>query len=209
MGTLSPQLAGLAPPGLEKVGTPSPLLRTDPKELISKLSYSHIEQLVDLEEDDERSFYEAESLRTGWSVRELKRQIGALYFQRSGLSKDPQQLAALTQASAESASPALSIRDPYIFEFLGVKAKEVMAESDLEDALLDKLQEFLLELGHGFCFEARQERILIGDTHGFVDLVFYHRILKCHVLLELKIAAFSHERTSASSTPTSAGTSAT
>ena len=193
VGTLSPQLAGLAPPGLEKVGTPSPLLRTDPKELISKLSYSHIEQLVDLEEDVERGFYEAESLRTGWSVRELKRQIGALYFQRSGLSKDPQQLAELTRVSAESASPALSIRDPYIFEFLGVKAKEVMAESDLEDALLDKLQEFLLELGHGFCFEARQKRILIGDTHGFVDLVFYHRILKCHVLLELKVAAFSHE----------------
>ncbi len=72
-----------------------------------------------------------------------------------------------------------------------MKAKEVMAESDLEDALLDKLQEFLLELGHGFCFEARQKRILIGDTHGFVDQVFYHRILKCHVLLELKVAAFS------------------
>jgi predicted nuclease of restriction endonuclease-like (RecB) superfamily len=193
VGTLSPQLASLAPAGLEKVGTASPLLRTDPKELIGKLSYSHIEQLVELEEDVERGFYEAESLRTGWSVRELKRQIGALYFQRSGLSKDPQRLAELTRASAESASPALSIRDPYIFEFLGVKANEVMAESDLEDALLDKLQEFLLELGHGFCFEARQKRILIGDTHGFVDLVFYHRILKCHVLLELKVAAFSHE----------------
>ncbi|MES1174953.1 MAG: PDDEXK nuclease domain-containing protein [Myxococcales bacterium] len=193
VGTLSPLLASVAPAGLEKVGTPSPLSRTNPKELISKLSYSHIEQLVELEEDAERGFYEAEALRTGWSVRELKRQIGALYFQRSGLSKDPEQLAELTRASAESASPALSIRDPYIFEFLGVKAKEVMAESDLEDALLDKLQEFLLELGHGFCFEARQKRILIGDTHGFVDLVFYHRILKCHVLLELKVAAFSHE----------------
>jgi predicted nuclease of restriction endonuclease-like (RecB) superfamily len=193
VGALSPQLAGLLPQGGGKVGTPSPQLPRDPENLVSKLSYSHLEQLVDLENDDERAFYEVEATTGGWSVRELKRQIGALYFQRSGLSKQPQQLAGLVQTSAEQVSPALSIRDPYIFEFLGVKAKDVMAESDLEDALLDKLQDFLLELGHGFCFEARQKRILIGDSHGFVDLVFYHRILKCHVLLELKVAAFSHE----------------
>lgn len=102
-------------------------------------------------------------------------------------------LAELVKAGAESAEPKLAIRDPYIFEFLGLKPKEVMGESALEDRLLDKLQEFLLELGHGFCFEARQKRILIGDTHNFVDLVFYHRILKCHVLVELKLADFSHE----------------
>jgi predicted nuclease of restriction endonuclease-like (RecB) superfamily len=87
----------------------------------------------------------------------------------------------------------LNIRDPYVFEFLGLKSHEVMGESDLEDALLDKLQTFLIELGHGFCFEARQRRILIGETYGFVDLVFYHRILKCHVLIELKVADFNHE----------------
>lgn len=86
-----------------------------------------------------------------------------------------------------------SVRDPYVFEFLGLKPQEVMAESQLEDQLLDKLHDFLLELGHGFCFEARQKRILSGDNHYFVDLVFYHRILKCHVLAELKVAAFSHE----------------
>jgi hypothetical protein len=80
-----------------------------------------------------------------------------------------------------------------VFEFLGLKPQEVMSESALEDELLDKLKEFLLELGHGFCFEARQRRILIGDSHNFVDLVFYHRILKCHVLVELKLAPFSHE----------------
>jgi predicted nuclease of restriction endonuclease-like (RecB) superfamily len=148
---------------------------------------------VDLEDATERAFYELECVKGGWSVRELKRQIGALYYQRSGLSRDPGKLAEIVQASAEQAAPALTIRDPYIFEFLGVKAKEVMAESDLEEALLAKLQEFLLELGHGFCFEARQKRILIGDTHGFIDLVFYHRILKCHVLLELKVDAFNHE----------------
>ncbi|HEY2406573.1 MAG TPA: PDDEXK nuclease domain-containing protein [Polyangiaceae bacterium] len=193
VGALSPQLAGLLPSGGEKVGTLSAQLPRDPQTLVNKLSYSHLEQIVDLDDDAERAFYEIEAANGGWSVRELKRQIGALYFQRSGLSRQPRQLAALVETNADLASPALRIRDPYIFEFLGVKAKEVMAESDLEDALLDKLQEFLLELGHGFCFEARQKRILIGDGHGFVDLVFYHRILKCHVLLELKVAAFSHE----------------
>ena len=87
----------------------------------------------------------------------------------------------------------ITVRDPYVFEFLGLKSEEVMSESHLEDQLLDKLQEFLLELGHGFCFEARQKRILIGDEHFFVDLVFYHRILKCHVLVELKLETFNHQ----------------
>ena len=87
----------------------------------------------------------------------------------------------------------LSIRDPYVFEFLGIKPREVMGESHLEDALLDKVQEFLLELGRGFCFEARQKRIRIGDEFFFVDLVFYHRILKCHVLIDLKVDEFKHE----------------
>ena len=85
------------------------------------------------------------------------------------------------------------IRDPFVFEFLGLKAQETMLESDLETALLDKLEQFLLELGRGFCFEARQKRILIGTEYYFVDLVFYHRILKCHVLVELKVEPFSHE----------------
>ncbi|MGD8446663.1 MAG: PDDEXK nuclease domain-containing protein, partial [Desulfobacterales bacterium] len=107
--------------------------------------------------------------------------------------KDKIKLAKLTQKGAETAEPKLAIRDPYIFEFLGLKPKEVMSESHLEEQLLDKLQEFLLELGHGFCFEARQKRILIGDTHNFVDLVFYHRVLKCHVLVDLKLEHFSHE----------------
>ena len=85
------------------------------------------------------------------------------------------------------------MRDPYVFEFLGLTPREVMSESHLEDNLIGKIEEFLLELGHGFCFEARQKRILIGDEHYFIDLVFYHRILKCHVLVELKLAEFSHQ----------------
>jgi predicted nuclease of restriction endonuclease-like (RecB) superfamily len=125
--------------------------------------------------------------------RELKRQIASLYFERSGLSKNKKKLAELVQSGAEAAEPKLAIRDPYIFEFLGLKPQEVMSESALEDSLLDKLQSFLLEMGHGFCFESRQKRILIGNDYFFIDLVFYHRILKCHVLIELKVDGFSHE----------------
>jgi predicted nuclease of restriction endonuclease-like (RecB) superfamily len=162
-------------------------------ELISKLSFTHFVELLKCEDDTKRAFYENECIRGNWSVRELKRQINSLYYERSGLSLDKNKLAEMAHKGAETAEPKPAIRDPYIFEFLGLKPREVMSESHLEDQLLDKLQEFLLELGHGFCFEARQKRILIGDSHGFVDLVFYHRILKCHVLVELKLEEFSHE----------------
>lgn len=196
VGTLSPQLIKLLPAAqhaTRKVGTASPQLHVSSQRLLQNLSYSHLEQLVDIDDDLKRAFYEIECLRGNWSVRELKRQIGSLYFERSGLSRDKRKLARLVRAGVEHAEPKLAIRDPYIFEFLGLRSRETMSESDLEDALLDKLQEFLLELGHGFCFEARQKRILIGNTRGFVDLVFYHRVLKCHVLVELKIEEFSHE----------------
>jgi predicted nuclease of restriction endonuclease-like (RecB) superfamily len=152
-----------------------------------------LELIVDLDEELQRVFYEIEGLRGNWSVRELKRQIASLYYERSGLSKNKAKLADLVRSGVEQVEPRLAIRDPYVFEFLGIKSQEVMGESHLEDALLDRLQDFLLELGHGFCFEARQKRILIGDTYGFVDLVFYHRLLKCHVLLELKVDEFRHE----------------
>jgi len=162
-------------------------------ELLKKLSFSHFAELIVIEDDLKRTFYEIECIRGNWSVRELKRQINSLYYERSGLSGDKKKLSALVQTGSESADTGLTIRDPYIFEFLGLKPKEVMSESGLEDQLLDKLQEFLLELGHGFCFEARQKRILIGDTHNFVDMVFYHRVLKCHVLTELKLEEFNHD----------------
>jgi predicted nuclease of restriction endonuclease-like (RecB) superfamily len=184
--------AGSQPP-LEIRGTLSPELLVSADKLVKSLSFSHFTELIPMDDPLKRAFYEIECMRGNWSVRELKRQIGSLYYERSGLSSDKEKLAALVQAGAERAEPKLAIRDPYIFEFLGIKSKEVMSESDLEDALLDRIQDFLLELGHGFCFEARQRRILIGETHGFVDLVFYHRILKCHVLVELKVEAFTHE----------------
>ncbi len=196
VGTLSPQLRhllpGKIPPG-EKVGTLSPQLGFPSEEIITRLSYSHFEELSELKEPLQRAFYQVECIKGNWSVRELKRQIGSLYYERAGLSKNKKKLSKLTQAKAQRQTAKDIIRDPYVFEFLGLKPKEVMGESDLENALLDKLETFLLELGHGFCFEARQKRILIDGEHFFVDLVFYHRILKCHVLIELKADDFKHE----------------
>ena len=176
------------------MGTASPQSSLPAETLLNRLSYSHLELIVDQDDDLKRDFYAGESIQGHWSVRELKRQIASLYYERTALSRNKPKLASLTQAQAEPAPATLAVRDPYIFEFLGLKPREVMSESHLEDQLLDKLQEFLLELGHGFCFEARQQRILIGDTYGFIDLVFYHRILKCHVLIELKLKEFSHEK---------------
>lgn len=170
----------------------TPQFKIDGNTLISKLSFTHINELISIDDATKRTFYEVECIRGNWSVRELKRQIGSLYYERSGLSLDKKKLADMAQKNAETQT-AFDIRDPYIFEFLGLKPAEVMSESHLEAQLIDKLQAFLLELGHGFCFEARQKRILIGDDHFFVDLVFYHRILKCHVLVELKLERFSHE----------------
>lgn len=175
------------------VGTLSTQLLIPGDKLIERLSFTHLVELIKIEDQLQRVFYEIECIKGNWSVRELKRQIASLYYERSGLSKNKEKLAELVRSGADTGEPELAVRDPYIFEFLGLKPHEVMGESDLEDQLLDKLQEFLLELGHGFCFEARQKRILIGDIHNFVDLVFYHRILKCHVLIELKVDEFSHE----------------
>lgn len=178
---------------LVKRETLSPESPPNQPDLLQRLSFSHLSELLELPDETQRRFYEIECIRGNWSVRELRRQIASLYYQRSGLSKDQAKLSATAHAKAETLQPAQIIRDPYIFEFLGIRSRDTMGESDLEDALLDRLQDFLLELGHGFCFEARQKRILIGDEHFFVDLVFYHRVLKCHVLVELKASAFSHE----------------
>jgi len=177
----------------ESLTPESQMAETVTPPLIHRLSFTHLSELIQLTDDTQRRFYEIECIRGDWSVRELRRQIASLYYERSGLSKNKARLSALAHTKAETLQPAQIIRDPYVFEFLGLRSREVMAETDLEDALLDRLQDFLLEMGHGFCFEARQKRLLIGDEHFFVDLVFYDRILKCHVLVELKAAAFSHE----------------
>ncbi|NLT70538.1 MAG: DUF1016 domain-containing protein [Verrucomicrobiaceae bacterium] len=187
-------LANLLPSSIRESVTPeSQMVESATPQLIHRLSFTHLSELIQLPDDTQRRFYEIECMRGNWSVRELRRQIDSLYYERSGLSKDKTKLSTLAHARAETLQPAQIIRDPYVFEFLGLRSQDVMGESDLEDALLDRLQEFLLEMGHGFCFEARQKRILIGDEYFFVDIVFYHRVLKCHVLVELKTAAFSHE----------------
>ena len=160
--------------------------------LVEKLTFTHIVELLRLDDPLQRAFYEIECVKAGWSVRELKRQIGSLLFERMGLSKDKEKLMRMVSCDAKAQPPGDIIKDPYVFEFLGLKPKEVFREDDLETALLDHLQEFLLELGCGFCFEDRQRKIRIGTSDYFVDLVFYHRKLHCHVLIELKVEAFNH-----------------
>ena len=192
--TRKPPIPASAPtPTIAIRGTPSPELAIAAEKLVSSLTYSHFVELIPIADPLKRLFYEVECIRGNWSVRTLQRQIASLYFERSGLSTDKEKLAVMVHALAEQAEPRLAIRDPYIFEFLGLKSRETVSESAVEDALLDNLQAFLLELGTGFCFEARQKSIIIGNTRGFVDLVFYHRILRCHVLVELKNDKFTHE----------------
>ena len=182
---------------LGKVGSATPQLQNTEVQnyalsLLTRLSYTHIEQLLTIEDAAKRRFYEKECIQGTWSVRELKRQINSLYYERSRMSQSPLKLREATQKSAKNSQESDFIKSVYAFEFLGLNPKEIVEENDLEKALIDHLQEFMLELGHGFCLEARQKKILIGDTYFFIDLVFYHRILKCHVLVELKVDAFSH-----------------
>lgn len=163
-----------------------------PHRLLQSLSFSHFVELMKLDDPLKQAFYELEAIRGSWTVRALKRQIGSLLFERTGLSTDKEKLTRLAHESADALQPVDIIRDPYVFEFLGLTPAETFRESDLENALIDHLQTFLLELGHGFCFEARQKKIRIGSTDYFVDLVFYHRRLKCHVLIDLKAEPFTH-----------------
>ena len=165
----------------------------DPEILLSRLSFSHLTLLLPLHELEKRAFYEKQCIKSNWSVSELKRQINTLYYERSGLSIDAETLSRGVEENAQRPNIADIIKSPFTFEFLGLKAKDVVYENDLEQALVDNLEAFLMELGHGFCFEAKQKRMVIGDEYFFVDLVFYHRILKCHVLIELKTNEVKHE----------------
>lgn len=189
--TVSPEFM-LSPVSIAKRET-SPESELSGSALIERLSFSHLHILSEIDDTQKRSFYEIECLQGRWSVRELRRQIGSLYFERSNLSHDKKELSKRANAEAIQAEPGDVFRDPYVFEFLGLRAQDVLPESDLEAALLSKLEAFLLELGHGFCFEARQKRLVIGGEYFFIDLVLYHRILKCHVLVELKVDEFNHE----------------
>lgn len=184
-----PTQKGQTPSGL----SPRPDFSIPVETLFQKLSFSHFVELLRIADPLQRAFYEIESVKGGWSVRELKRQIGSLLFERLGLSTDKDKLLRLSHASECPITKAADIiKDPYVFEFLGLQPREVFREQDLETALLDHLQDFLLELGLGFCFEDRQKKIRIGRRDYFIDLVFYHRKLHCHVLIELKVEPFDH-----------------
>ena len=178
-------------PCFEKHSTVSNEFITDPELLISKLSFSHIREIMVLTDPFERFFYETECIKCNWSVRELRRQVKTNLFFRSGISQNPASL--ITPSADNRPVPALTIKDPFTFEFLGLDAKDAVSESDLEQALMDHLQEFMLELGEGFCFEARQKRIVIDNNYYFIDLVFYNRLLHCSVIIELKNNEFRHE----------------
>lgn len=171
--------------------TPSDEFITSPKSLVEKLSFSHITEIMTQKDPLARFFYETECIKGTWSVKELRQQISTNLYFRSGVSKDPKKL--LSALEPETNTPALTIRQPFTFEFLGLNAKDVVTEGDLEDALIDHLQEFLLELGKGFCFESKQKRMIIDDEYYFADLVFYHRVLHCSVIVELKNDEFKHE----------------
>ena len=175
----------------------TPLLKSGaegalPPELILRLSWSQIIELLKLDTESQRVFYALQCLQDNWSVRELQRQIGSLLYERVGLSRDKAGLLQEIQQKTEPKNLADLIRDPYVLEFTGLAEKPRYHENDLEQALLDHLQDFLLELGSGFCLEARQKRISVGEEHDYIDLVFYHRILRCHLLIDLKVRPFEH-----------------
>lgn len=164
---------------------------TQPELLVNQLSFSHIREIMVIDDAFERFFYETECIKCNWSVRELRRQIKTNLYVRAGISKKPELL--IQPSTDNKVNGILTIKDPFTFEFLGLDAKDAVSESDLEQALMDHLQEFMLELGEGFCFEARQKRIIIDDKYYFIDLVFYNRLLHCNVIIELKNDEFRHE----------------
>ncbi len=166
--------------------------QTSGKTLISRLSYSHIYEIMKESDPLARYFYEQECIKCTWSVRELRRQISTNLYVRAGISSNPEKMLSLPSIQGHD-SVDLQIRQPFTFEFLGLKAQDVVDEHDLENALISHLQEFILELGKGFCFESRQKRIIIDDEYYYPDLVFYNRILHCGVIIELKNEEFSYE----------------
>ncbi len=165
------------------------------KSLISffKLTWTHYVFLMRIEDEKERRFYEIESENYNWSVRELKRQYDSALYTRLALSRDKEGVLKLSEQGQIIEKPKDVIKDPYILEFLGLPELHQYSESELEEEIINKLEHFLLELGHGFAFVARQQRITFDDKHFRIDLVFYNRILKCFVLLDLKIGELKHQ----------------
>lgn len=163
---------------------------------VSGLSWSHYCELLSIEDNNARSFYEKEAKNSHWSVRELKRQIDTSLFERLLLSSgdvNKKKVMELAKNGITYSKPEDLIKDPYVFEFLGVPENKPMLEKDLEKALINKIENFLLELGRGFMFVGSQQRITIGNTHYYVDMVFYNKIIKAYVLIDLKIGSLKPE----------------
>ena len=157
-----------------------------PQMVFDRLSYTHIAILAYINDPLKRAFYAIEAMRGPWSYRELQRQIDSNYYERSGWSKKPELLSKKVNDKAEKPTFREELKSHYVFEFLGLAAKNVIEEDALEQSLIDHFEEFMLELGMGFCLEARQKKLLIDDRYFKADLVFYHRILKMHCIVELK-----------------------
>ena len=161
--------------------------------LCSELSWSHYRLLMRVSDEKARKFYTEEAVKAGWSVRQLQRQINTFYYHRLLASKDKESVAAEIEATEPKLEYEKIIKDPYVLEFLNLPANEHFYESDLEQALIDHLQKFLLELGRGFSFVARQKRFVVDGQNFYIDLVFYNYILKCFVLIDLKMGNLTHQ----------------
>ncbi|GEP41165.1 PDDEXK nuclease domain-containing protein [Brevifollis gellanilyticus] len=157
------------------------------------LSWSHYVALLTIKDPDERSFYEIESAQAGWDVRELKRQKASCLYERLALSRDKEGIRKLAKEGQVMQRPEDMLKEPLVLEFLGLDEKASYSESDLEQAIIDRLEHFLLELGKGFLFEARQKRFTFDEDHYFVDLVFYNRLLRCYILIDLKLDKLTHQ----------------
>lgn len=171
--------------------SPSKKSILDIEKSINHLSFSHFIELIKQDNDAKRDFYEWQSIENSWSVRELQRAVNSMLFERTGLSFDKEQVIKKQQKQVPLVAEDF-FKNPYVLDFLELKHETSYSESDLEQAIIDHLQKFLIELGKGFCFEARQKRITFDNTHYFIDLVFYHRILKCNIIIDLKLGEFTH-----------------
>lgn len=171
----------------------STMLRKSKSAISLKLSWSHYVRLMSIKNSDERKFYEIECVANNWSVRELNRQFDSSLYERLALSKNKKGVKKLVAKGQIIEKPADSLKDPYVLEFLKLKEESEYSETDLEKSIIDNLEKFLLELGKGFTFVGRQKRISFGTEHFYIDLVFYNRLLRCFVLIDLKIGKLKHQ----------------
>jgi predicted nuclease of restriction endonuclease-like (RecB) superfamily len=157
------------------------------------LGWTHYVILMRVANPDARAFYEIEAAREAWSTRQLERQIGSLLFERLAKHRDPEAVRELARRGLEVSRPDDVIKDPFVLEFLDLRERAEFHERDVEQAIIDRLETFLLEMGKGFCFVGRQKRLTIDGDHFYVDLVFYNRLLRCFVLLDLKLGKLTHQ----------------